>query len=169
MEFVDIFYQIEGRREIQHLEAPAEHNFGAVKALLIEKHSLPAEMFLFLEDADEPVDELIVVHERMGSHGVKAHLHRCRHVKVSVIFNGETVEHRFGPSATVAWIKRWAAEDKFGMTPEEAGEHVLQIAGTHDRPAPSTHIGALTACPHCQVIFDLVPDQRVNGSSGETK
>jgi hypothetical protein len=55
------------------------------------------------------------------------------------------------------------------MTPEEAGEHVLQIAGTHDRPAPSTHLGALAACPHCQVIFDLVPDQRVNGSCGEAK
>jgi plasmid stabilization system protein ParE len=167
MESVDIFYQIEGCREIQHLEVPAEHNFGTVKALLIEKHGLPAETILFLEDTDEPVDELIVVRERMGSHGVKAHLHRCRHVEVSVIFNGESVEHRFGPSATVARIKRWAAENKFGMTPEEAGEHVLQIAGTHDRPAPNTHVGALVAYPHCQVIFDLVPDQRVNGFYGD--
>jgi hypothetical protein len=169
MELVDIFYQIEGRREVQHLEAPPEHTFGAVKTLLIERHGLPAQMFLFLEDADEPLDELVVVREHISSHGVKAHLHRCRHIKASVIYNGETVEHRFGPSATVARIKRWAAEGKFGMTPEEAGEHVLQIAGTHDRPVPSTHIGALATCPDCQVVFDLVPDQRVNGFCGEVK
>lgn len=169
MEFVDIFYQVEGRREIQHLEARPEHTFGAIKALLIEKHGLPAEMVLFLEDADEAVDELIVVRERIGSYGIKAHLHRCHHVQVSVIFNAETVEHRFAPSATIARVKRWAAESKFGMTPEEAGEHVLQIAGTHDRPSPSTHVGALVHCPNCQIAFDLVPDQRVNGSCGEVR
>ena len=33
------------------------------------------------------------------------------------------------------------------MTDEEAGEHVLQIAGTQDRPAPGTHIGTLADVP----------------------
>ena len=49
------------------------------------------------------------------------------------------------------------------MTPEEAGEHVLQVAGTQERPAPGTHLGALTTHPTCKVAFDLVPDERVNG------
>jgi hypothetical protein len=53
------------------------------------------------------------------------------------------------------------------MTPEEASEHVLQILGTQDRPSPGTHLGALTKCPHCRLAFDLVPDQRVNGASGD--
>ena len=51
----------------------------------------------------------------------------------------------------------------------KAGEHVLQIAGTHDRPSPSTHVGVLVHCPDCQIAFDLVPDQRVNGSCGEVR
>jgi hypothetical protein len=85
---------------------------------------------------------------------------------VAVTFNGETVERRFPPSATVARVKRWAAEKKFGMSEEEAGEHVLQIAGTHDRPAPGTHIGALTDDKVCGVAFDLVPDERINGAAG---
>ena len=50
------------------------------------------------------------------------------------------------------------------MTGEEAGEHVLQIAGTKDRPDPGTHLGTIASCPACKIAFDLVPDERVNGS-----
>jgi hypothetical protein len=163
MEVIDIFYQGEGIREIEHAEAGAEQKFSDIKANLIQKHGLAGEFLIFLEDSDEPVDETHLAREHAGSAGIKAHLHRCRHIEVAVTFNGETVHHRFGPGATVARVKRWAAEHKFGMTPEEASEHVLQIAGTQDRPAPGTHLGALTACPHCRLAFDLVPDQRVNG------
>ena len=49
---------------------------------------------------------------------------------------------------------------------EEAGEHVLQLAGSHDRPAPGTHIGALTHGKVCGLAFDLVADERVNGAGG---
>ena len=48
----------------------------------------------------------------------------------------------------------------FGGAP---GEHVLQIAGTHDRPTPSTHIGALVTHPNCRIAFDLVANERVQG------
>ena len=70
-------------------------------------------------------------------------------------------------ATTVARVKHWAAQRKFNMSPEEASEHVLQIKGSHDRPAPGTHLGTLAACPQCAVAFDLVPDQRVNGASTE--
>ena len=43
------------------------------------------------------------------------------------------------------------------------GEHVLQIAGTKDRPDPGTHLGTITSCPACKIGFDLVPNERVNG------
>src|SRR3546814_8361903 len=77
------------------------------------------------------------------------HLHRCRHIMVAVTYNGETIDRKFAPGATIARVKRWAAERKFGMTEEEAGEHVLQIAGTHERPAPGTHIGVLANRKTC--------------------
>src|SRR5262249_23601443 len=84
---------------------------------------------------------------------------RCPHfficpaapVEVAVSFNGETVHDRFGPGTTVARVKTWAAERKFGMTPQEAGEHVLQVAGTKDRPHPGTHLGSIAACPACRL------------------
>jgi len=61
-------------------------------------------------------------------------------------------------------VKQWAAVTKFKMTEAEASEYVLQIVGTHDRPAPGTRLGTLAKFPYCQVAFSLVPDQRVNGA-----
>jgi hypothetical protein len=156
-------HQGEEIREIAHFEANAEHSFAAIKIAIIEKHGLAKETLIYLEDRDEPVDENCLVRDHAGHSGIKAHLHRCRHVKVAVTFNGETVHHRFGPSTTVTRVKTWAAEKKFGMTPQEAGGHVLQIAGTKDRPDPGTHLGTIASCPACEIAFNLVPNERVNG------
>jgi hypothetical protein len=163
---IDLFYQGEGLGEIQHLELEPHATFAILKLRLIEVHGIPHGALLFLEDEDDPLDDHGLVRERASHKGLKVHIHRCRHVEVTVTFNGETVEHRFSPSATMAKVKRWAAEHKFGMTDEEAGEHVLQRAGSHDRPAPGAHIGALTDGKVCGLAFDLVADQRVNGASG---
>lgn len=166
MKSIDLFYQGEGVGEVAHLELEPEATFAVLKARLVEKHQIPVDALLFIEDEDEPIDEGVLLKDRATAKGLKVHIHRCRHVEVTVTFNGETVERRFPPSATVARLKRWAAEKKFGMSEEEAGEHVLQIAGTHDRPAPGTHIGALTDGKVCGVAFDLVPDERINGTAG---
>ncbi len=166
MKRIDVFYQGEGLNEIQHVEVEADAAFATVKAQIAERHGLSVDgLCLFIEDEDDVVDDERHVRDHAGRTGVKLHVHRCRRVAVSVTFNGETVEHPFGPGATVARVKRWAAEKKFGMSAEEAGEHVLQIAGSHVRPAPGAHIGALAACSGCKIAFDLVPDERVNGSA----
>lgn len=164
MKPVDLFYQGQGVPNIEHLEVGAEVTFGDAKSLIGLKHSLPPAAWMFLEDEDDPIDDADRVGDRAGPKGLKVHVHGCRHVEVTVTFNCETAERRFSPAATVARVKRWAAEHKFGMSEEEAGEHLLQLAGTHDRPAPGTHIGALTDGKVCGVTFDLVADERVNGS-----
>ncbi len=164
MESIDIFYQGHGLREIEHIEARPDHTIAVIKEILIEKHGFERDTLIFLEDQESPLEDHIVIKELCGSAGAKMHLHRCRHVEVTVSFAGETVHHRFAPGATVARIKHWAAVTMFGMTEEEAGEHLLQIAGTQDRPAPGTHIGTLASCPECRVRFDLVPNERVNGA-----
>lgn len=101
--------------------------------------------------------------------GLKIHVHRCHHISVTVSYNNDPVDHEFGPGTTVSHVKHWAAEDEFGMSKDEAGEYVLQIAGTHIRPTPGTHIGSLTDGQACNLAFDLVPDERVNGASGSVE
>lgn len=163
---IDIFYQGEGIADIGHCELEADETFAALKALLCTKHGITDELLIFLEDGDDAVEEIIILRKHAQPHGIKIHAHRCRHVEVSVRFNGETIHHRFAPGVTVARVKHWAAE-KFGMSKDDATEHVLQITGTHERPKPGAHIGTLVKCPHCKVAFDLVPDERVNGRPDE--
>ena len=165
MNSIDLFYQGEELGEIKHLEIEPDATFAVLKARLAEKHDLRPDVLVFLEDEDEPIGDDVALKEHATLKGLKVHLHRLRQVKVTVTFNGKTVERLFGPSATVARVKRWAAEHEFGMSEEEAGEHVLQIAGKHDRPAPGTHIGALSDGKVRALAFDLVPDERVNGAS----
>lgn len=165
MKSIDLFCQGEGVGEIVHIELGLDATFAVLKARLTEKYGITDDTMLFVEDEDEPIDESVLVKKRATATGLKVHIHRCRHVNVTVMFNGETVEHHFAPSATVARVKCWAAEKEFGMSEDEAGEHVLQIAGTHERPAPGTHIGALTDDKADIVSFDLVPDERVNGAT----
>ena len=166
MATLDLFYQCEGSREIQHVEVEDNATFATVKAKLIDKHCLAADVCIFLEDKDDPLDEDEKVSDCVKGTDIKVHLHRCCLVKVSVTFNGHTVERSFGPSATIARVKCWAAEKEFGMEPKDAGEYALQIVGTHERPTPGTHIGTLVDYPDCSQAFDLAPDERVNGSTG---
>jgi hypothetical protein len=164
MKTVDLYYQGEGIAEILHLEIEPDATFADVKKRLAERHGFDAEILIFLEDGEEPLAEIARVSEHAKKGGVKIHLHRCRQIEVAVTFNRETVNRRFAPGATVARVKHWAAVKKFSMTEDEAGEHVLQIAGTHDRPNVGAHIGALTDRKTCALAFDLVPDERINGA-----
>lgn len=163
MTSIDIFYQGEGLRDIAHFEARPDLTFAGLKRAIVDKHNLPPETLIFLEDGEDPVDEAQLVTHHVGRAGVKVHVHRCRHIAVAVTFNGETVRQPFAPAITVAHVKKWAAEKKFDMTPAEAGEHVLQISGTTDRPDLGTHLGTIVAHPNCSIAFDLVPNERVNG------
>ena len=165
MNSIDLFCQGKGLREIVHIELDLDETFADLKTRLVEEHRIPDDVLLFIEDEDEPIDVGILVKDRATATGLKVHIHHSHSVKVTVMFNGKTVECHFAPSATVARVKCWAAEREFGMSRDEAGEHVLQIAGTHVRPAPGTHIGALTDDEADSLSFDLVPDERVNGAA----
>ena len=164
MKTIDVFYQGERLGEVKHLEIETDATFAVLKARLAEQHGFGLDILVFLEDEDDPIADLAEIAEHVTPQGLKVHLHRRRRVKVAVTFNGRTVERHFSPSATVARVKRWAAVKEFGMSADEAGEHVLQIAGTHHRPNPGTHVGALNDDRARVVAFDLVPDERVQGA-----
>jgi len=164
MTTIDIFYQGHGITEFEQIEMHADHTIAVFKAMVVEKHGLTGEVLVFVEDQETPLGEHIIISEVCFERTAKLHLHHCREIAVTVTFAGQTVHHKFGPAKTVGAVKNWAAIKKLGMTPAEAGEHLLQISGTQDRPAAGTHIGALTRAPVCSVKFDLVPDERVNGA-----
>lgn len=164
MEFINVFYQGEDLKEIQHIEVKVGTVYCELKEALIHKHCLSPGVILFIEDSDEIVNEAGKIVLDPLQNCIKLHLHRCRHIEVFVTFNGEIVAHQFASSSTIAKVKKWVTA-KLGMSEIEANEHVLQISGTHIRPSAGTHLGALTSQPSCLIKFDLVPDQRINGFS----
>ena len=165
MKSTEILLQGEGIPDIQFVKLGRDKCASDLLAVAAEhrKADFEGEFHVFAEDADEPLalDSPLPASE----HGepLRLHVNRCRSVEVAVTFNGETKEHRFGPGKTVGSVKKWAAIKTFGMTPEDAAEHVLQLAGTTDRPEPDAHIGSLVTNPHCGLQFDLVPLKRVEG------
>ena len=163
MEYIDLFYQAQGLDEIKHLEIDIDSTVAILKTVLVEKHGFSHKILVFIEDAEDPIEDDVRLREHATAKGLKLHLHAARRVKVIVTFNGKPVESLFAPGTTVSRVKRWAAEDEFGMSEADAGEHVLQIAGTHHRPAPGTHIGALLKDGDRLLSLDLVPDERVQG------
>jgi len=117
-------------------------------------------LFLFIEDDDNEnaVDELEAIVD-----GLRLHLHRLKSIMVTARYAGRPEQHHtFRPNATVGRVKRWAAH-AFNITPSDAAELMLQIAGTETRPDADVHLGSLVKAPQHQVTFDLVPAPRVNG------
>ena len=164
MQTIPVFYQAENLGRVEHTSFPADTSLANVLAAIRAKHGTHEAAMLFLEDADEAAELSRLLREISGPHGVKVQVHRCHRIEVTVTFNGSR-SHAFTPAATVARVKHWATEKAFHMSPEEAGEHVLQLSGTTERPSPGTHLGSLTRHPDCQVHFDLVPNERVNGAT----
>jgi hypothetical protein len=160
---MEVFYQGEGFREVEFLEVDPTFSFADLKALLIQRHGLKDDIQIFLENEEDPAIEIILLRDHAHGRPIKVHLHGCSRIQVSVTFNGKSPDKAFGPATTIAHVKHWATEKEFHMTPTDAGEHFLQISGTSDRPAPGTHLGALSSCPACRVNFDLVTDVKIQG------
>ena len=117
---------------------------------------------IFVDEADAPHDaspDATIAGLRRGSH---VHATKCKKIDVAINFAGETANHRFAPGARVRRVKAWAV-DKFGLTPHDAAEHVLQMCGTTRRPSSDTPLDELTDGRTCSVCFDLVPEKRVEG------
>ena len=143
MTAINIFYQGEGIREHPHFEADPDQTLAPSNSRNHRKARPPQGNAALSRGQRRTVRRAALDPRSRRPRWIKAHLHRCRHIEVAVTFNGETAPHQFGTGTTLARASNWAAEHKFGMTPQEAGEHVLQITGTKDRPDPGVHLGAL--------------------------
>lgn len=171
MQLIDVFIQGEGLTDILVASAAPHHTVADVFAGL--KHPGPRDegVLIFIEDLAAPIsfdtmiEELlpIDVEDAAIACPLRLHMSRCRHVEVTVRFNGEDAKRRFPPGATIARVHHWAARRAFDMTPRDAAEHVLQLQGSSSRPDRDVHIGTLTGDQACCVAFDLVPRKRVEG------
>jgi len=122
----------------------------------------PGDELAFLEDSDEPLDRT----KKLVDCGIKeksvVHCHRCRHVLVTVNYNGVTKQNRFPPSATVARVQKWAVKE-FGLKGQDAEDKVLRTDANAQPLEPDTHIGTLTPASVCALNLYLTPLVLVEG------
>ena len=167
MEKIELFVQGEGIKDIVLIQVDAAGTVGDI-VLAVKAGGLELEneepVAVYLEEDEDPADLSQPLH-RAGIHNrSNVHINRCRHVSVTVNFNGQSVTNEFPPSATIKRIKKWATgQHGFNMSELDASEHALQLCGTSSRPDEDAHVGNLISYPNCNVSFDLVPKKRVEG------
>lgn len=162
---VEVFLQGEGLPKVVLIRLAAEATVAdlmrAAQAAGIASPNDPGHE-VRLEDADEPCDLALKLHEAGIRHRGRVHIHRCRRISVTVNFNVRSEKVDFPPSATVRRLKRWA-DDVFKLSEVDASDHALQLCGSATRPDEDVHLGVLATHATCSVCFDLVPKKRVEG------
>lgn len=131
-----------------------------LKSIAPEGHH---EFHLVIEDEEDAKEH----HHRLCDCGIRhrqhVHCHRCRHVQVTVSFNGVDHDHQFTPAATIARVLEWALK-KFKLTGQDAARKVLRITDRPNDTLPmEAHIGSYAKAPNCGVHLSLTDDKNVNG------
>lgn len=167
---VQIFVQGEGKREIRVVELPAQATVlelieaAQSQGVTSSNGDHGANVSVFAEDSDKPLVPGATLESAGLGNDSSVHLSRCARVTVTVHYNGQGRSDTFGPGVPMHRVKEWAVGKKgFGLDPVDAGEHVLQLTGSSDRPDEDIHIGSLVGASGCKVEFDLVAKIRVEG------
>lgn len=178
-----VFIQVHGQPGIAEAELSPAGTVGDLHdALGAAGVTVDPEVFIFVDDAADHVRGAWGDRVPGLKHGCRIHMSRCPRITATINFMEKSAEHPFAPGARLRAVKEWAV-DKFKMNPTDAGEHVLQLCNSTDRPASDTPLHQLLktgGCngggapgkgqgnghghhPHCTLCFDLVPEKRVEG------
>jgi len=164
---IELFLQGEGIQDIALVRVPRDGTArDIIEAARAHGLSAPdvAKALVLVEDAEEPLAPDAPLEAAGIGHRGRVHVHRCRRVEVTVNFNADQKSEAFPPSATMARVKKWAVGKRgFDLTSIDATEHLLQVCGSTSRPDEDVHIGTLVEVPACELCFDLVAKQRVEG------
>jgi hypothetical protein len=167
-DMIELFLQGEGRSDITLIKVPPKGTTGEILARARDAGIAIVEgadgSAVFVEDGEEPLASNAGLDALGIGNRSRVHVHRCRHVQVTVNFQNDTRSHSFAPATTVGRVLKWAVgKQGFNLADLDAAEHALQLTGTTSFPNEDAHLGALTGVPSCQVSFDLVPKDRVQG------
>jgi len=86
----------------------------------------------------------------------------CRLIKVTVNYQGESVQRSFQPASRVRRVERWAKR-RLGLQGSDAEGLKLYVCGVADFLSENARLGELVKFPNCEVCLDLLPKDRING------
>lgn len=163
MKKIALFIQVQDRPSVSEIELPEGFSVGDLLESLKDLGiPVDAETSIFVGESDDHLDCKHLEHKCECRHGSRVHVCRCRRIACTVNFLEKSAQHSFAPGARIRAVKDWAVKH-FHMNPNDAGEHVLQICGSSDRPTNDTVLQQLLKGHGCALCFDLVPETRVEG------
>jgi len=157
-----IFIQVQGRPGLLEAEVGDASTQGELRAAIAACGIMLDEAFIFIEEAEEHLQGEHHEPAHGLKHGCRVHVSRCKRIRATVHYLDKTETREFAPGARVRAVKAHAVE-VFHMPAKDAGEHVLQLCKSTERPASDTPLHTLTDHHTCAVCFDLVPEKRVEG------
>ncbi len=164
MNVIEVFVQTAGDSRIEIISvAETALLRDLVRAAAEKGLQVPADGgLIFVDEVEIPFPMSASLKDALVKRHSRVHVHRCKEIEVTVHFTDKTHKHVFRPSVTVKHVLHWALR-QFDVHGPDKADHALQICNTTERPAPDLQIGALTELGHCDICFDLVPIQRVEG------
>lgn len=109
------------------------------------------QLFLFVENAEEPLPYDGRLDKLSVHHGYRVHAHHCRHIDVTVEDGGVTKTRAFSPASAVGSVKRWAVE----AFCHSADAFALELKGENGHLSDGEHIGVFAH--NCDLCLELIP------------
>jgi hypothetical protein len=160
---IEVLVEGENLADVEVIRLPRGSLAREIVIAVATKGGFPVEeAVLFVEDGEMPIDLEIVLVEAEVS-GKVHHVHRARHVDVTVFYMAGQKERRFRPSARIQRVLDWAAgPEGFMIDPKIAPEMELAKHGTKIALPKNAHIGRYVTQPHC-LELDLIRGVVPNG------
>lgn len=162
---IELLVEGEGIADVETIRIPEGSAGREIVAAVALKGGFPAEEgILFVEDVEEPIDLTLVIAEDK-CRGTVHHVHRARHVEVSVFYQGHHKGKRFSPSARVQRVLDWAVGPQ-GLNIDRAiaPEMELALHGSTTALPRNAHIGRFVRHPHHELALDLIRGIVPNGA-----
>lgn len=175
---IEFFVHFEGQRVPRLVKAAAKASL--LSALTDAGIAITDEMHVFVGDCEQAavadidpnLNDLEDDHEpeslqkSLGDcdlgHPGQVHCVRCRRVRTTVQYNGTDRRRAFSPAASVATATKWAHR-VFHVDRADAANFVLQLCGTKEAPSIETKLVQLVEKGQCELCFELVPRERIEG------
>jgi hypothetical protein len=122
----------------------------------------PEEVLIFVEDGVDPIDHGHHAKDHGIHHRHHVHCHKCRQIRVGVVYNGVEKDTTFSPATKVKRVLKWAV-DAFGLKGVDVENKVLMLPGTKTELSNDAHLGSYVQAPECGVKLFLVAPIRFQG------
>lgn len=150
---LEVLFAVEGRR--QHFGVPIGREMTVREFAIIATKAggLEEAVEIFLEDAEEPLNEELVLAENLAASFSPLHVATHGKIAVTVHYNGRDIHREFRPSATVARVIRWAISPEGFNLEGDPSDFELKHDG--EVAPPDMHLGQI-AHGHKRLKFELV-------------